>query len=197
VTPYKRLRTRDVLRAAWRKVRGNGLSSESSQAKQDTLQFEKDWPSRLDRIQQQLKRGEFHFSGEKGVPISKGRGKTGVRPIVLAPIANRVVRRAILEVLQGYGTLSDPPRRRWEGLAQVRAVMNTHTSIGGIPERGVPHGLTIIDQAVANGCNHFVRSDIKDFFTKIPKADVSKFIREAVGDDQFADLFDLRNRQRR
>jgi RNA-directed DNA polymerase len=190
VTPYERLRRRAVLRAAWAKVRENGLTSESSQTKQDILLFEKDWPSRLDKIQHQLKRREFVFSGEKGVPLSKERGKSGVRPIVLAPIANRVVRRAILEVLQGYGNANDPPRRRWEGIPKVRAVMSTPTSIGGIPERGVPHGLALSEQAVIDSRSHFVRSDIKDFFTKIPKAAVSEFIREAVGDNLFANIFD-------
>jgi hypothetical protein len=124
-----------------------------------------------------------------GVPLSKGRGKSGFRPIVLAPIENRIARRAILEVLQGYGAANDAPRRRWDGIPEVRAVMNTRTSVGGIPERGVPHGLAIIDQAVAAGCSWFIRSDIKNFFTRIPKAIVSKFIRDAVSDKQFADFF--------
>jgi RNA-directed DNA polymerase len=190
VTPYERLRTSMVLRIAWSKVRTSGLSSESSQTKQDTRRFEKDWPSGLAKIQRRLQRNEFVFDGEKGVPLSKGPSKSGLRPIVLAPIENRIVRRAILEVLQGYGAADDPPRRRWNGFPQVLAVMNTRTSIGGIPERGVPHGLALIDQAVASGCHWFVRSDIKNFFTKIPKAVVSAFVREAVSDSQFADFFD-------
>jgi hypothetical protein len=109
---------------------------------------------------------------------------------VLAPIQNRIVRRAILEVLQGYGSINDVPRRRWDGVPEVRTVMSTRTSIGGIPERGVPHGLAIIDEAVAAGSCWFVRSDIKNFFTRIPKAEVSAFIREAVCDQEFADFFD-------
>jgi RNA-directed DNA polymerase len=190
VTPYERLRTSMVLRTSWSKVRTSGLSSESSQTKQDTRRFEKDWPNGLKKIQRRLQRNEFAFDGEKGVPLSKGPSKSGLRPIVLAPIENRIVRRAILEVLQGYGAADDLPQRRWDGFLQVRAVMNTQTSIGGIPERGVPHGLALIDQAVANGFHWFIRSDIKNFFTKIPKAAVSSFIREAVSDAQFAAFFD-------
>jgi RNA-directed DNA polymerase len=190
VTPYERLRASRVLRNAWTKVRASGLESESSQTKQDTRRFEKDWPNALAKLQGRLRRGEFAFDGEKGVPLSKGRGKAGIRPIVLAPIENRIVRRAILEVLQGYGTADDPPRRRWAGVPEVRAVMATPTSIGGIPERGVPHGLSLIDQSVRAGLNWFVRSDIRNFFTKIPKPEVNRFIRDAVQDDQFATFFD-------
>jgi hypothetical protein len=187
---YKRLRTGTVLHRAWSKVRTSGLSSESQQTKQDTRRFEKDWLAGLERIRGQLKDRSFVFEGEKGITPPKGKGKSGVRPIVLTPIANRIVRRAILEVLQGYGSDGDKPRQRWAGFAQIRKIMDTPTSIGGIPERGVPLGLAIIDRAIGAGSSYFVRSDIKNFFTRIPKADVSSFIREAVDDDVFADFFD-------
>lgn len=190
MTPYERLRTGVVLRRAWAKVRESGLSSDSTQTRQDTRHFEKDWPRNLDRLSNQLRNGKFNFSGEKGITPSKGQGKVGVRPIVLAPIANRIVRRAVLEVLQGYGSDDDPPRRRWLGIPQVREVLATRTSIGGIPERGVPHGLALVDQAVAQGRVWFVRSDIQNFFTKIPKSEVSAFIRNAVNDDAFAAFFE-------
>lgn len=190
MTPYERLRTGVVLRRAWAKVRESGLSSDSTQTRQDTRHFEKDWLRNLDRLSGQLRNGKFNFSGEKGITLSKGQGKVGVRPIVLAPIANRIVRRAVLEVLQGYGSDDDPPRRRWLGIPQVREVMTTRTSIGGIPERGVPHGLALVDEAVAQGRVWFVRSDIKNFFTKIPKSEVSAFIRTAANDDMFAEFFE-------
>jgi hypothetical protein len=70
VTPYERLRTSMVLRTSWSKVRTSGLSSESSQTKQDTRRFEKDWPNGLKKIQRRLQRNEFAFDGEKGVPLS-------------------------------------------------------------------------------------------------------------------------------
>ena len=187
---YKRLRSRTVLHRAWAKVRTSGLGSESQQTKQDTRRFEKDWLSGLERIRSQLKERSFAFEGEKGITPAKGVGKSGVRPIVLTPIANRIVRRAVLEVLQGYGSDGDKARQRWPGIPKVREVMATRTSIGGIPDRGVPLGLAIIDEAVKAKRPWFVRSDIKNFFTKIPKTDVSSFIRAAVGNDKFADFFD-------
>lgn len=67
--------------------------------------------------------------------------------------------------------------------------METPTSVGGIPSRGVPHGLSLIDQAVQSGHHWFVRSDIRDFFTRIPLAQVTSFIEASVDDEQFCALF--------
>ena len=189
---YKLLRSRAVLHRAWARVRASGLRSDSEITKRATDQFDADWLNELEKIRNRLQHGKFVFSGEKGVTPPKGKGKTGVRPLVVAPIASRVVRRAILEVLQGYGEKTDNPRRRWAGIPPVREIMATPTSVGGIAERGVPHGLALIDREVQAGNHWFVRSDIKNFFTRIPKGDVNAFIRNAVttANKQFADLFE-------
>jgi retron-type reverse transcriptase len=185
-----RLRSKAVLHRAWAKVRSAGLRSDSEKTKRDTLQFDANWLNNLENIRRRLKKGTFAFTGEKGIAPPKGKGKTGVRPLVIAPIASRVVRRAILDVLQGYGEEADNPRHRWAGVQAVRDIMATPTSIGGIRKRGVPHGLALIDRAVRAGNHWFVRSDIQNFFTRIPKADINGFIRNAVTDNQFADLFE-------
>ncbi len=187
---YTRLRTRAVLHNAWAQVKSSGLSSDSEHTKHDTRQFDANWLNNLENIRHRLKQGTIAFTGERGVTPPKGKGKSAVRPLVVAPIANRVVRRAILEVLQGYGEETDKPRRRWAGVPAVREIMATPTSIGGIRERGVPHGLALIDRAVREGKHWFIRSDIRNFFTRIPKADISTFVRRAVGDKKFSDLFD-------
>ena len=67
--------------------------------------------------------------------------------------------------------------------------MATPTSVGGISKRGVPHGLALIDRAVRAGNHWFIRSDIHNFFTRIPKADINAFVRSAVNDKKFAALF--------
>jgi len=187
---YTRLRTRRVLHRAWAQVRSSGLSSDSENTKHDTRQFEANWLNNLENIARQLKNDAFAFTGEKGVTPSKGKGKRGVRPLVVAPIANRIVRRAILDVLQGDGETSDNPRHRWAGVPAVREIMATRTSVGGIRQRGVPHGLALIDYAVRADKHWFVRSDIRNFFTRIRKSDVIRFIRNAVNDDKFVNLFE-------
>lgn len=67
--------------------------------------------------------------------------------------------------------------------------METRTSVGGIRARGVPHGLSLIDEAVRHGKFWFIRSDIKDFFTRIPLTEVNAFVAKAVADPQFEQIF--------
>ena len=196
-----RLRSRQVLHRAWAAVRSSGLASPSTETNRSIRKFDENWVSHLERIACKLRDGKFSFDGERGVPIPKGKGKSGFRPLVLAPIENRIVRRAILEVLQGYGDDGAPARRKWNGIPSIVQIMETRTSVGGIRERGVPYGLALIDQAIREGHHWFIRSDIKNFFTRIPLFDVNDFVRKSVSDKQFTDLFEaalstnLTNRQ--
>ncbi len=179
-----------MLHRAWASVRRSGFSSTSIETKNSIKRFEKNWINNVERIAAKLRANTFEFEGERGIAPSKGKGKQGRRPIVLAPIENRVVRRAILEVLQGYGCHDGGARNKWQGVAAIKQVMEMPTSVGGIPHRGVPHGLALIDEAVRIGHCWFVRSDIKDFFTRISITDVISFISHAVPDRQFIALFE-------
>jgi RNA-directed DNA polymerase len=185
-----RLRSKQVLHRAWAAVKASGLSSVSVRTIQRINSFDENWINNLARIARRLKAGTFDFVDEVGIAPPKGRGKQGRRPIVLAPIENRIVRRAILEVLQGYGEAAPKPRNRWSGIPAIRKIMDTRTSVGGIRGRGVSHGLSLIDLAVREGQHFFVRSDIKDFFTRIPITKVNDFVRDAVADEKFAALFE-------
>ena len=44
--------------------------------------------------------------------------------------------------------------------------------------------------AIYSGATHYIRSDIKDFFTKVPTARLIQSIREQTGDDEFANLIE-------
>lgn len=189
VTLYQRLRSRAVLHRAWKVVRASGLSSLSSETERNTKSFDDNSFNNLERLAVKLRNRRFKFENEIGVALPKGRGKSGRRPLVVAPIENRIVRRAILDVLQGYDHPSPNTRNLWPGVSRVRDVLETPTSVGGIPSRGVPHGLSLIDRAVQAGNHWFIRSDIKDFFTRIPVAQVADFIRGAVEDEDFCALF--------
>ena len=93
-------------------------------------------------------------------------------------------------MLQGDDPFDTNSRRRWHGIPNVRAILATPTSVGGIPSRGVPLGLSLIDRAVLSGHNWYIRSDIRDFFTRIPIADVVNFIRSSTSDEAFCCLFE-------
>ncbi len=123
-------------------------------------------------MHEQLRHGTFVFQRQKGV--GKKRVGKKVRPIVISPIPNRIVQRAILMVSETVPLISD--------------VLNIPTSFGGI---------TGADAAIALALQHstkqgawYVRSDIPDFFTQIPKPAILEFLLTATGEAKFVDLFD-------
>ncbi len=187
---YAQIRYRGVLYPAWGKVKTSGLKSDSEKTKRLIIQFDDNFLNNLERLQRRLKNHRFTFSGETGIAPPKGKGKKGVRPLVLAPIENRIVRRAILDVLQGCGGPATERHRQWRGIPAIRSIMETPTSVGGIAGRGVPEGIALVDQAVQSGKYWFIRSDIRDFFTRIARADVNAFVGTAVNDPEFSDFFE-------
>ena len=172
-----RVRATDTLLKAWHAIRRNGETSRSPKTRQATKDFAADLPRQLRRIQERLRRAPYLFAPQIGATPQKAKG-TGKRPLVIAPIEDRIVQRAILDVLQGSNNLPG-----------VREILLTPTSIGGIPGRGVGHAISLIDAAQQAGDANFVGgSDIAGFFTKINQVAVVDFIREQTEDDEFIDL---------
>jgi retron-type reverse transcriptase len=165
-----------VLVEAWHAIRRNAETSQTRSTKEKAKLFGQDLPKNLRRIQDRLRKG-YNFQKAYGATPSKGPGKQGKRPLVVAPIEDRIVQRAILDVLQGAAELQE-----------VQAVLATRTSIGGIPGRGVDCAIELIDQAWSEGYRFAAGSDIKGFFTKIPKPKVFEFLRNEIDDLEFLAL---------
>jgi RNA-directed DNA polymerase len=165
---------RETLFRAWRKVRDNGQHSLSAETRAEINHFETEAAKRLDLLLYHLSHHSFEFRAQRGV-AQRRPGKLP-RPIVIAAIENRIVQRAILDILQD--------------LRPIRDVLSTRTSIGGIKNRGREHAMSLVREAIGNGARYFVRSDIQGFFTKIPRADVLSFIARFIADPQFLDLFE-------
>lgn len=169
----------DVLEAAWHVVRRNGSApSASKTSKRDVLEFSERATRNLRSLQQRLSTN-YQFLPQRGVVVSKsGSSKKAPkkhRPIVVAPIENRIVHRAILDVLV-------------EHVPAVREVLEVDTSFGGI--EGVESAIALVWRELKAGKhNYFIRSDIPSFFTRINKEAVVRFIAEAVRDDEFLALF--------
>src|SRR4029453_1447657 len=104
---------------------------------------------------------------------------TEPRPIVISPVRNRLLQRAILDVLQS-GRPSIVRR-----LGDIPKVLATPTSVGGIPGRGSPEAVALIRECISQGATHFIRSDIKSFFRNVPTPMVLAFLREQTNDDAF------------
>jgi RNA-directed DNA polymerase len=172
VSPFALVRKRDVLHGAWRKVRENGLKSLSPETRDQVLAFDADAAKVLRRISDQLRRSRFQFAPQWGV-AKKRKGKAP-RPLVVGAIQNRIVQRAILDVLQGMPCIAE--------------VLATPTSVGGVPERGREHAIALVCDAMRTGATHYIRSDIEGFFRHIPRRTVLDFFSERIDNAAFVEL---------
>ena len=68
--------------------------------------------------------------------------------------------------------------------------LRTPTSVGGVPKRDVSCGINLVNEAIKAGATHYLRSDIRDFFTKVPKSKIVDFVRNQTGDDDFTALLE-------
>ena len=170
-TLYRAIRAK-VLYAAWRKVRQNGLSSPSQETREAIKAFDAESFRHIRRIERQLRQGQFRFKPQKG--IAKKRPGKKPRPLVVAAVENRIVQRAILDVLQ-----REPA---------IRKVLETPTSFGGIKKRGRQHAIATVLKAIQDGGRYYIRSDIEGFFTKIPRPEVLAFFAKYFHDEESRDL---------
>ncbi len=160
----------ETLFRAWNRIHANGRKSKAPETRIAIEQFERQAKRNIHRIQARLRAGEFKFDPQKGVLKTKKSG--GQRGIVMASVHNRVVERAWLDTLQSKCSF-------------IKDVITLPTSVGGVPERSVPHGLKLISEAFENGYSHFVRSDISGFFDHVPRAQVIDRIASEIDDQRF------------
>lgn len=172
---YKDICSQRTLYGAWRKVRSSAFFSSSDEIRREAEEFESRLPDSLIDIQRALSKQAFIFLQQTGVAQKKPGGKS--RPLVLAPIPNRVVQRAMLDVLQ----------RR---VRFVRRVLGTPTSYGGIPEKRVAMAISDAREAMRAGARFHVRSDIPAFFTKINKDRVLELLRPHLNCEATLKLFE-------
>jgi RNA-directed DNA polymerase len=171
-TLFEKLRTGVVLNSAWRRVRENGISSSSRDTRDEILRFDADAPRLLRRIQTDLRRGKFEFDPQIGI-LKVRRGKRP-RPLVLGTVRNRIVQRALLDLLQ------EQPA--------VKSILQTPTSFGGIGGRGRDDAIQTARGAIEGGATHFLRSDIREFFTRIPREVVFRSLEALVPDIEFLEF---------
>jgi RNA-directed DNA polymerase len=172
LNPYKLVRSKSVLQNAWRKVRENGLQSPSNDTREKIRCFDNEAFRKLRQMEDQLREKRFQFEPQIGV--AKKRPGKKPRPLVVAEVKNRVVQRAILDVLQ-----------RERGIQEILA---TPTSYGGIKERGVELAVRAVCKAIDLGGRYFLRSDIEGFFTKVPRSLVLDEIARHIDDSDFLEL---------
>jgi hypothetical protein len=181
-------------------VKRSALASGNADIRGKAAEFEHSHQRHLKRIIAQLREGRFKFDPVDGVLKDKkkrlAKGKDP-RPIAIATIQNRVVQRAILQVLQPRiaRDIRNPDTRyetaRDERLGKINDVNRSRYGVGGLifPYGGVRPAIERITQAIDGGAKYFYQSDIRSFFTKIPTEQVVGFVRKETSDDELADLF--------
>jgi len=170
---YKKVCKPTSLRRAWQKVYENGIKSKSEQTQKDVRNFANKSDRNLDRIYRKLLRKEWEFEPALGIFTRSHSGKKQ-RPLVVSPIENRIIQRSILDVLQK--------------VPAIKAYYEIESSFGGIEGKSVRAALEKVYLCIKNGACYYIRSDIKDFFTNIPKDIVLSIIAKHISDRDFNTL---------
>jgi RNA-directed DNA polymerase len=175
VASYKSLCRFSSLEAAWGEVRKNAFRSNSPETQRLARDFELAASTSLKSIQSKLTRKSFRFLPARGVLAQKA-GSTKKRPIVIAPIESRIVQRAILDIVQSVQAIS----------SELHAGYN----FGGID--GVGFGVPgAIKKALvcAQDGGHFIRTDIKAFFSAVRRQDALDAITKHLADPDLRNIF--------
>lgn len=199
-TLFEEVRSEQNIFSAWRHVKRSALTSGNADIRGKASEFEHAHQRHLRRIIGQLRTGKFSFDSVEGVLKDKRKrlaaGKDP-RPIAISTIQNRVVQRAILQVLQPRQArdLRDPDTRyetvRDDRLGRINDVNRSKYGVGGLiyPHGGVRPAIETIMTAIDGGSKFYFQSDIRAFFTKIPTEKVVDFVLRETGDEAFVELF--------
>jgi RNA-directed DNA polymerase len=184
---FEHVKSRDVLMRAWLHVKHRVEASKDPTVRAAAAAFASDPQRSVARLQRALRSGTFRFSPQRGVlkrrKSAPSEPAKDPRPIVVAPVHNRIVQRALLDTCQSED------RRIRRHLGALPAVIDCPTSVGGLPGRGVPEAIDLIATAIENGATWYVRSDLKNFFQVIPKPQIKAFLQANVSDEVFVELF--------
>lgn len=176
----KKVRAKRSLHKAWRKVRASGLNSAFPRTREDTLEYDANALHHVESLSHRLATGRFEFQPAVGKPIP--RKDKDDRPLVVAPIDNKVVQRAILDTLQD--------------IPAVKQYIEVPTSFGGIrtsdpdDRRSVATAIRAVRDTIDSGYGWYARADIKSFFVGIPREHVVAQIEQLVPDPEFVSLFE-------
>lgn len=173
---YPRICKPSVIKNAARTVLEKALKSSSEEIRNDAVGFKENFDGNVKKILKKLKEKTFQFEKSKGVPI-KREGKTP-RPIVISSLEDRVVRRAILDVLQKQRFIKKflTIKTSFGGVSRPDAYSKKRKKEGGL-SGGVPEAIEAAVKTFDQKNTYYIRSDIINFFQCIPKDAVLQKIK--------------------
>jgi len=140
-----------MLREAWNHLAANCGEAPGPDGDVYSAYSSKDVWGELRALRDKIRRGEYVPQKERICKIPKGHGR-GTRTLVIQSIWDRVVQRALLQLLQ---PLFDP---KFDDL-----------SFGFRPKRGVWNALAMAEhRCFADGRFHWLSVDIRDAFGSVP-----------------------------
>ncbi len=161
------------LRKAWSVVYKNGISSKSKITKKEIEEFSFSSDRHLARIATQLRNHKFKFLPSHGIAISKQNNPLKKRPIVVSPVENKIVQRAILDVVQE--------------IPEIKVKLESQYNFGGVQDTAVPQA---VHKAYKTALikPFFIRTDIKAFFVNVPRPYALEIINIAIKDSEFCEI---------
>lgn len=169
---YDKARDRGRLWNAWELVNGNAKSSGSSKTREEAERFRNNLRLNIERIARKLRERTFTFEPQRGVAIPKSDGKSR-RPLVVAPISNRIVQRSLLETLQE--------------LPLIRTQLHSGFNFGGVEDKGVPQAVMKV-ASLASTYPYFIRTDISGFFQNVRRQEALDALLTGIEEQEFKDL---------
>jgi retron-type reverse transcriptase len=185
--PFLQVREQKRLYKSWLIIKENSRNSSSNQIKTEIEEFEPDFPSRLKSISSRLSGSiGYIFSASRGVAIPKSGpvradGSKPIRPIVISPVEDRIVQRAILDVLVDVPTLKPYFLNPWSFGGLKKAEDSSYA--------GVPAAIDAVLSNIKGSSRFIICADISSFFTRISKSAIIKIISSACQDTDFQILF--------
>jgi len=164
---FARAFTEQALLDAWDTVRAAALADGQPDA--EVARFEDGAARRIAELAAELAAGEWEPQPVRRVEIPKPGG--GVRRLGVPPLADRVVERALLTVLDPE---IDPRLLPWS-FAYRRGL-------------GARDAVAALEDARDTGLGWVARADVKDFFERVPQWEVLRRLREAVDDERVVHL---------
>ena len=162
--------TESALLAAWATVRDAALADGEPDAEVEV--FDKRAAGRVVELAEALAAGEWRPQPVRRVEIPKPSG--GVRRLGVPPLADRVVERALLAVLD---PVVDPRLLPWS-FAYRRGL-------------GARDAVAALVDARDTGCGWAARSDVRDFFERVPQWELLRRLRDVVDDERVIHLVGL------
>jgi RNA-directed DNA polymerase len=159
---YDRICRSDVLREAWRRVRGNrGAAGVDAVTLAEVEAYGVEWM--LGELQHALRRGRYRPAPVRRVAIPKPDG--GSRPLGIPTVCDRVVQQAARLVLE-----------------PIFEADFLDVSFGFRPRRSATDAAERIRVAFPKGARWVAEADIRDFFGQIDQQKLLALVSERVSD---------------